>query len=680
LLAVAAGDEGKPGGGGAAPGESAKSASAIHRTMEFIPADAKIVAAMSPSELFKSSATAGVVPMIDAETSGKFGLKFSELADLEAIQSEHGNRFVLRATSPHDWKATLDKLYPTGLEKRSFGGHDYYLLTDSSQRNKAGDLGPAYYLPDDRTIIGGPEEQIQKIIGGNEERMDAAAFPELTASAFALRIDVPSIKQEAGINSKKLEENPLLALILPLLDKSKVARLGVAATGAEPNKENVAARLTLVCDSPEGAGDVAKSLDAARTFAVNVIQAKQKAWQEAASTGAPPEVTKIVTEFVPGVEKSLRAAKIQSEGAVVSADAQIDIGAPTVAAMVLPALAKSKEAAMRVQSMNNMKQLALAMFQYDSSKGHFPAATIVGPDGKTKHSWRIEVLPYLSEKALYDQYHMDEPWNSENNKKLIDRMPDIFRDPHDDPKSTSSSYYMITGKGTVGDDGEGTKPLDIKDGTWQTIMLVDAKRDVPWTKPEDIEIDPDPAKPLPQIGGHMPDGNFAAAFADGHVEILSNSISPKVLRALFTIAGGEVIDRNEMDKPAVQQPVLPRELKSIEEKPKSSESKPRAIEDLFAALANHPNDPQLHNDLAVELARKGRLEEAIAHYQHALQLKPDDAMTFVNLGDALRETGQLKEAEESFKRAASLTKDDDELKRIQEHRERNRSHQADSEK
>jgi Protein of unknown function (DUF1559) len=549
------------------------------RDNSFVPADAKVVLAMSPNELAKSSATAGVMPMIDQEISGKFGLKFSELADLEWIQLEPGkiasqsiDRVIFRAVNPHDWKETLSKVSPP-MKAVEFKGQTYFLASDAARPDSVlKGLGPAFYIADDRTLVAGGEEQIRKILGGDEKRMEPEAFPEFLGSAFALRIDMSFVKQASGVEKMRLEDNPMMALILPLLERAKVARLGIGPEGSDAaSKDSVGLRMAFECDSPEGAEQVAKTLDASRTFALNVIRAKEKAMRELAPSSAPPEVTKLAETVFPSLTKSLADAKITTEKDWAVGETKIDIGAPTVAALVMPAMAKSKEAGMRHASMMNMKMLALAMHNYASvSQGRFPAAATVGADGKTKHSWRIEVLPYLKQQSLYQQYHMDELWDSENNKKLIDKMPAVFRDPHDDPNSTTSSYSMITGKGTVGDGDRGTKLLDIKDGTSNTIMLVDAKRDIPWTKPEDIEIDPDTAKPLPKLGGHMTDGNFAAAFADGHVEILKDSLSPKILRAFFTIAGGEVIDRNEIDKPATQQPVLPKELKSIEEKPKSS--------------------------------------------------------------------------------------------------------------
>src|SRR5205823_10918869 len=47
--------------------------------------------------------------------------------------------------------------------------------------------------------------------------------------------------------------------------------------------------------------------------------------------------------------------------------------------------------------------------------------------GKPLLSWRVHLLPFLEQDNLYKQFHLDEPWDSEHNKKLIARMPPVYR-------------------------------------------------------------------------------------------------------------------------------------------------------------------------------------------------------------------------------------------------------------
>ncbi|MEQ8837542.1 MAG: DUF1559 domain-containing protein, partial [Lacipirellulaceae bacterium] len=80
----------------------------------------------------------------------------------------------------------------------------------------------------------------------------------------------------------------------------------------------------------------------------------------------------------------------------------------------------ARKAAYRTQRMNNFKQVGLALQNYTSAKrlkGFQPPA-IYSEDGKPLLSWRVAVLPYIDQQALYNQFHLDEPWDSEHNLKL----------------------------------------------------------------------------------------------------------------------------------------------------------------------------------------------------------------------------------------------------------------------
>ncbi len=163
------------------------------------------------------------------------------------------------------------------------------------------------------------------------------------------------------------------------------------------------------------------------------------------------------------------------------------------------------------------------------------------------YSWRVAILPFIEQNDLYKQYNFDEPWDGPNNRKLIDKMPPIYSYPGPTggaSSRTEASYSVLTGETTAfgaaarGKEPAGTFVADVRDGMSNTIMVVEAKRQVPWTKPEDIPFEPN--APLPELGGFSPDF-FNAAFADGSVRSIAKTIDPTVLRALITRAGGEVI-------------------------------------------------------------------------------------------------------------------------------------------
>jgi hypothetical protein len=207
----------------------------------------------------------------------------------------------------------------------------------------------------------------------------------------------------------------------------------------------------------------------------------------------------------------------------------------------LPAVQAAREAARRNQSANNLKQIALAMHNYNDVNQHFPAAAaIADKNGKPLLSWRVAILPYIEETALYKQFHLDEPWDSEHNRALIAKMPTTYANPTLGDLGGKTDYLLPTGKSAMFAGTSGPKIVEIRDGLSNTMMIVaaDAAHAVEWTRPDDLKIDP--KQPLTGLTGVHP-GGFLAAFADGSVRFILDKTEPETLRAMFTPAGREVI-------------------------------------------------------------------------------------------------------------------------------------------
>lgn len=204
-------------------------------------------------------------------------------------------------------------------------------------------------------------------------------------------------------------------------------------------------------------------------------------------------------------------------------------------ALLLPAVQSAREAARRTQAANDLKQTALAFHNYHDVHGHFPAQAITDRKGKKLLSWRVEVLPYLGYEKLYEQFHLDEPWDSPHNIKLLNQIPPVYRNPNSD-KISETNILAVAGKGTAFDGRKGIKISDIRDGTSNTILFVESNKFVPWTKPVDHEVDWD--NPISDLGGIRP-GIFQATFADGSVQSISINVDQEVLKSLFKINDGK---------------------------------------------------------------------------------------------------------------------------------------------
>jgi serine/threonine protein kinase len=203
-----------------------------------------------------------------------------------------------------------------------------------------------------------------------------------------------------------------------------------------------------------------------------------------------------------------------------------------------PGVTAMKDAAMQSESRKKLRDIGLALHNYENAHTGFPNAHSDGRviDGKPKRvsrSWRVAILPYIDQTKLYEQFHLDEDWDSEHNLKLLDQMPEIFRAPGASKESTETPYLAIVGSQTV-ISKDGTKIRDIIDGTANTIMLVETKKMVPWTKPEDIDFEPEGEMPKLES---LYEGGFHVAFADNSIKFIKSDTSEKDLRAFFTRSG-----------------------------------------------------------------------------------------------------------------------------------------------
>lgn len=196
----------------------------------------------------------------------------------------------------------------------------------------------------------------------------------------------------------------------------------------------------------------------------------------------------------------------------------------------------------RSVSSNNLKQMALAFHNYHEVYGSLPAHAFYSADAKTPLlSWRVAMLPFVEEQALYDQFKLDEPWDSEHNKKLIPKMPKLYASPIASKGEPGKTFYqVVTGRDTLFDGAKKMQFKDIVDGTTKTLLVVEAKAPVIWTKPDDLTLPADKGQRL-AIGGLFANG-FHAALADASVEFLTSAIPTATLRAIVTPRGQEVID------------------------------------------------------------------------------------------------------------------------------------------
>ncbi|HEX3654197.1 MAG TPA: DUF1559 domain-containing protein [Pirellulales bacterium] len=205
------------------------------------------------------------------------------------------------------------------------------------------------------------------------------------------------------------------------------------------------------------------------------------------------------------------------------------------------------EKAKKIKCLCHMGNIDQAMQSYALQRGHYPPAHIDDDRGRPMHSWRVLLLPYLDQKAIYDRYRFDEPWDGPNNRKLHDIVIPLYCCPAVG-ESTNTSYVVVTGPHTAfPGKGEVTpKYINDHDGSGVTGLIVEAvDAGIHWMEPRDLPIDKlaNAAAGDKQHGiTTRHPGGSTVGLADGKRAFLRNDAPDAMLKALFTIDGGEQID------------------------------------------------------------------------------------------------------------------------------------------
>jgi hypothetical protein len=252
------------------------------------------------------------------------------------------------------------------------------------------------------------------------------------------------------------------------------------------------------------------------------------------------------------------------------------------AGLVVPAISSCRKAAARLRCWNNLKQIALALETYNDCYHHFPTGTLSSPGlppGK-RLSWCMEICPAFMLGGHETKFDRAKSWDAEVN---CPPRWEVREETHDDkmhyheqqvgelkvflcpanparttPPLPSPTHYLgVAGVGEaaaelpLSDPRAGvfgydrkTTLADIKDGTATTLLAVETTVDNgPWTaggRPTVRSLDP-ARGPYLGTGGQFTSNHrlLNAAFAEGSVRGLSDKVSPAVLEALATVAGGE---------------------------------------------------------------------------------------------------------------------------------------------
>jgi hypothetical protein len=506
----------------------------------YIPSDASLALIIRPAELAASPIARRVAAAFDELLAPEnLGLKVDQIELFKVViaggLNQPGNDatcgyMILRSRAAHDWKKVFQNLLGAG-KVEELDGQKYFQAGDTN------DFG-AYWFPDERTVVFGSPSGIARTFStpdANDRAPWAEKWARAVKSPVAGLLQMNVLEMFHGGPAVDDCGQPVENDMAPL---SADGEYGIL-TG-DITADGFAVSAAVQCRSAEGAARVAPALAKALTKLANQI-------------ATPSAIDAVGEDTEKGDEDdngrlAEQIARLAENTKVTTQDSMVHVRA-VVTPTMLDVFAASAQSAARSQSLRQasqkkIEQIAAAMNKYHDDNGHFPPAVVMGPDGKTPHSWRVEILPYHDGgKDLHARYRMNEAWDSDHNQQVMKDGIDLFAAPSeiDNDESSTCGYFVVAGTGTLFD-GE-TRPTreSVTDGAAATIMVVEARRSIPWTKPEDIAYDPDAA--LPQLGGNL-HSVFLVARVDGSAQFMAGNSDETLLRSLLTKAAGDNAEKN----------------------------------------------------------------------------------------------------------------------------------------
>jgi serine/threonine protein kinase len=451
---------------------------------------------------------------------------------------------AVRTDPPYSRARVLQALLPLQRELQTDRGIAYCVEkrpATAAPARQGRVAGMAVHFADERVFLFGTERDLPPLLDLPKDR-DGPWSPALRLAAGKRLVVAgfyPPDVVEGWLGPQLLKEK---ANLKPLLS----ARTATLTVDVSPEGET---HLGLAVDFSEQTS--ARVNQAAVAAALALLEKQLSQFLATLAAHMPDKVLPADLRWLEGMADSLRNVEVLREGTTVRA--AFPLGEEPL--VLLDSLSTSlgsramgvRQATDQLVRQNDLKQLALAMHAFADQNGRLPSPAICDRQtGKPLLSWRVALLPYIMEEKLYKEFHLNEPWDSPHNVKLLPRLPRIYGGKTDRDGNTTP-FRVFVGKGTAFEPpanplvpftSAGLRLTEFPDGTANTLLIVEATDEVPWTKPDELNYDA--ARPLPRLG-RKPERGFYAALADGSVSFIPASVGEKMLRALITRNDGITI-------------------------------------------------------------------------------------------------------------------------------------------
>ncbi|MEO1617156.1 MAG: DUF1559 domain-containing protein [Planctomycetota bacterium] len=221
-------------------------------------------------------------------------------------------------------------------------------------------------------------------------------------------------------------------------------------------------------------------------------------------------------------------------------------------------LTRLADARMQNASIRNLEKIAAALNAYAIDHGSYPMPATVDSKGVPMHSWRVLILPYLGEQALYDEFDLNKSWDSEDNLAVAMEMPDVYQHPAAQSANQFGvcSYYLIVGPNTLFPKTGPLGPSRVSDPASQTILVVAAQSPPgrnalgQWAEPGDLDVTQMRGVINGTLGveiGGFLDSGVTLATVDGRGHFVGEDMPSTTVNALITPRGGEPLPDDTLD-------------------------------------------------------------------------------------------------------------------------------------
>ena len=212
--------------------------------------------------------------------------------------------------------------------------------------------------------------------------------------------------------------------------------------------------------------------------------------------------------------------------------------------LMLPAVRTARPAARRMQCSNNMKQIGLAVANYEAAYRQLPPAYTIDPNGKPLHSWRTLILPYLEQAELYAKVDLTKPWDDPANDEVRSASIGVYQCPEGKIPPGHTTYLAVITENSCLRPGTGRRMPEIRDGKANTLLTYESKpsESVHWMSPQDADLEMFLSMGTKSTSHY---GGCKSVFLDGSVRFLSNESATHDLVAMVTIDGGELFSSEQ---------------------------------------------------------------------------------------------------------------------------------------